>query len=114
MFKILIIRRSHNKTMNNQLEKPRNIQVDKFVLYIFNFLSHNDEISGLLVANTLLRLPKYYIKRKSLKCLNFNAFSSFSLKIIFNDIKDNEIIESLISFDISTAIQTSIFKNYFY
>ncbi len=37
------------------------IDVNKFALYVFNWLAYNQEINGLFAISFFKKLPKYYI-----------------------------------------------------
>lgn len=102
----------HN--IQDKVDQPRNIEVDKFVLRTFNRFAYNREISEPLATNMFLSLPKYYTSKKSLKRVNLKNLRLYFPKIIFQDVEDKEATESFIFFDISLIMPTSIFDNYNY
>lgn len=110
---------AHNKAMQqhndwDQIDCPKIIKINKFTLYAFNHLAYNCKISGLLAANILLDFLKYYIFKKTLKRVNMRVLELYFPKIIFQDAKDKEVVESFIPFGISIMIPTFIFDNYYY
>lgn len=58
-------------------------KLDKFVLKAFNQLSHNQKISGLLVASFLLCLPNYYFPTLVIKTINI-VLLKIKFKLIFS------------------------------
>ncbi len=102
----------HN--VQDQVDRLRNMEVDKFALHAFNYLIYDREISDPLAANTLLGLPEYYTPKKSLKRVNLKNLQSYFPKIIFQDAEDKEAADSFIPFGISTMMPTSIFDDYHY
>lgn len=50
------------------------VDIHKFAFRAFNRLVYNREISNLLAAGSLLKLPEYYISQRSIKRINLNIF----------------------------------------
>ena len=46
------------------------VDIDKFVLHVFNWLAYDREISGFFAASSLLELPEYYIPQHSIRKIN--------------------------------------------
>lgn len=66
---------------------------NKFSLRAFNRLVYNREISGPLIANLLLRLPKYYTMPRDVRSINigllYNRFSKIALGR-YNHVRDKD------------------------
>lgn len=96
------------------MDQPKNLEVDKFVLRALSHLAYNREINELLAANIFLGFPKFYTLEKSLKRVNLKNLWSYFPKIIFQDAKDKQAADNLISFSTSMMMATSIFDNHHY
>lgn len=70
---------------------------DKFALSTFNRLAYNREISGLLVASYLIRLPDHYTLLDNMKSINlaifWKRFSEFTLQIYKPKLAVNDFIK---------------------
>ena len=60
---------------------------DKFALRVFNRLAYDREINGLLVASSLLHLPKYYTMPCDVKSINIRLFRSCFHEFAFDRYK---------------------------
>ncbi len=92
MMSTTFIQNAHNKAMlqydiQDQIDWPRNMEVDKFVLGIFNRFAHDCKISGPLAINTLLVFPEYYTAEKSLKKVNLKNLWSYFPKLFSKMLK---------------------------
>lgn len=82
------IQKTYEETIDQEIVyvPPKTIWVidrNKFAHQVFNSFTYNYEISGFLVANTLLGFPKYYSPQKSIKTVNWQTLYNRFNKVIF-------------------------------
>jgi hypothetical protein len=57
------------KSINNNVSNSDDLQEDsKFLLRLYNSIAHDQEISGVEIARSLLQLPAYYTNNKFVHC----------------------------------------------
>lgn len=72
------VRKAYEEAVDKRLVNAptgavRVLDIDKFALRAFNRLAYDREISGPLIANTLLDLPEFYTPHKTIRRVNLQA-----------------------------------------
>ena len=90
----------------------RVMDIDKFALRALNCLAYDREISGPLVANTLLGLSEYYSPERTIKRVNLRALCRRFSKVIFEIVDEEDVAESFVRFGKSPDIPSGFFDDY--
>lgn len=92
----------------------RVLDIDKFALRAFNRLAYHREISGPLIANTLLEIPKYYTPNRIIRRVNLRALCRRFEKIIFDVSDEENIVDDFVRFRRSRDVPSNSFEDYYF
>ncbi len=109
-----VVRKTFDNHDNNITTGPSNytLTLDKFALKAFNWLSHDQEISGPLVASYLLNLPDHYSPKAIVKIWNI-ALLQVKFLLILNGQNFNQL-DNIVRVDGNKIRPYSMYEYYAY
>lgn len=109
-----IVRKTFDNHDKDLITNPSNfiLTLNKFALKAYNLLSHNREMSGLLVASYLLNLPDHYSPKAIVKSINI-ALMQAKFSLILDGQSFNQS-DNIVHVDSTKVWPCLIYKHYAY